>query len=356
MNIYILDTTFREVDILDEFVSVIWTEKYRGYGDFEIYIPLNFKSYMTLREDYYLTLQGSKKSMIIETLDISTDKEKGNMLVVKGRSLESLLDRRIVWGQKALFGNLQEGINNLLCDAIIEPTEPTRTIPNFVFEISNDPNVTILTVDDQVTAENLYTVILQLCEINDLGFEISLKKPSGFTFRLYSGVDRTYDQILTPWVVFSNEFDNLLTSKQTLDKRYLKTVSLVLGAGEGADRAGAVSQIPSGAGEGMDRREMYTDGSDIAEEVEGIIVPPEEYVAQLITKGNKSLAENTQIEIFDGQVDTNGIFVYDRDFQLGDIVQIENNFGDMGKARITEVIRTWSATGEEVYPTFSMIG
>jgi hypothetical protein len=355
MKVYILDTNFEKIDILDEYISLIWSERYNKFGDFELYVPLNLQTYLTFRPDYYLELENSKTSMVIETLNIKTDKDSGDLLTVTGRSLESILDRRIIWGQKVLFGDFQDGINELLCDAIIEPSEPTRTIPNFVFVGSTDTNITNLTIDAQVSTENLYSVVQKLCEINDLGFELSFKKPNGFNFRLYSGIDRSYDQIALPRVIFSNEFDNLFSSEKIQNKIPFKTVSLVLGAGDGADRAGAVAQIPSGAGSGLTRREMYTDGSDVDEEVEGVIVSPEDYAIQLINKGNIALSENSQIEYFEGQIDTNGRFIYGRDFNLGDIVQIENNIGGSGRARITEIIRSQNSTGEYLYPKFSMI-
>lgn len=50
--------------------------------------------------------------MIVEKIQITSDTEDGNHVTVTGRSLESILDRRIVWGQKLLSGNLQNGIKH----------------------------------------------------------------------------------------------------------------------------------------------------------------------------------------------------------------------------------------------------
>ena len=37
MEVWILDTDFSSVSVLDTFESLIWTDRYREYGDFEIF-------------------------------------------------------------------------------------------------------------------------------------------------------------------------------------------------------------------------------------------------------------------------------------------------------------------------------
>jgi hypothetical protein len=355
MDITILNTNKERVHTLDTFSSLIWNELYSGYGNFEIYTPLNLSSYVFMQEDYYVTIPDSKKSMIIETRAIKTDKQHGDVLFVTGRSLESIITRRIVWAQTLLYGNLQNSIHTLFCDSIINATDETRRIPNFVFEDSTDDYILSLEADLQLYGDNLYTVVKEMCDIYGLGFELVFDSSYNFHFRLYNGVDRSYDQLLVPWVVFSPEYDNLLSSEYNVDKRYLKTVSLILGTGEGLERQAAVAALPGGAGTGLNRREIYTDGSDVAQEVNGVVLPPEEYENHLITKGSVSLSENVKEEYFEGEIDHEINFVFPRDFGLGDIVQIENQYGNVGKARVTEILRRIDQTGKRIYPTFTMI-
>ena len=39
MEAWILDQNATSLAVLDTFQSFIWTDRYRGYGDFEIYMP-----------------------------------------------------------------------------------------------------------------------------------------------------------------------------------------------------------------------------------------------------------------------------------------------------------------------------
>lgn len=355
MDITIFNPALERVHTIDAFASLLWIERYSAYGEFELYTPLNFATYSFLQEDSYLYIPTSIKRMVIEEKSVKTDKEHGDVVIVKGRSLESLIDRRIVWNQTMLFGNLQNSIHTLFCDAIISAVDETRRVANFIFEDSTDDYINSLTADLQLYGENLYTTVKEICDVYNLGFELVINNLNQFLFRLYYGVDRSYDQILTPWVIFSPEFDNLLTSEYLVDKRFLKTVSLILGAGEGLERQAAIATDPSGAGTGLTRREIYTDGSDVAKEVDGVIVPPEEYANQLVTKGNITLADRIRLEYFEGEIDHEINFVYPNDFGLGDIVQIENKYGNVGKARVTEILHRIDNTGYKIYPTFVMI-
>ena len=59
---------------------------------------------------------------------------------------------------------------------------------------------------------------------------------------------------------------------------------------------------------------------------------------------------------FEGEVDSaSTIFKYGRDFFIGDIVQIRNEFGMEAQARIKEFIRSCDSTGYKEYPTFTLI-
>ena len=40
MEALILDKSYATTAVLDKFESFIWTDRFRGYGDFEIYMPV----------------------------------------------------------------------------------------------------------------------------------------------------------------------------------------------------------------------------------------------------------------------------------------------------------------------------
>ena len=308
----------------------------------------------TLIDDRYLVSDESDHVMIIEDRQIKTDIETGNKLIVTGRSLESILERRVIWGQRAISGNLQDRIEDLLNESIIAPTDADRAISNFVFEASTDPTITVLTIDTQFTGENLYKAIQQVCRANNIGFKIGLVNGQ-FVFTLYNGVDRSFDQIINPHVIFSPEFDNMLNSDYIESKRTLKTVSLVAGEGEGSERVMISVTAPNTVATNLNRREMYTDARDISQTVDSVVIPLIDYEAQLSQRGIENLADNTFIKSFEGQVESTIMFVYGVDFFLGDIVQIKNEYGIESRSRVTEMLNSQDASGINQYPTFTKV-
>lgn len=352
MELLVLNTNFESVAIVDTVESLLWTGRYSEYGDFEIYTQAKTELFDILKQDRYLWLGTSPHVMIIEDLQIKSDVENGDRLIVTGRSVESLLDRRIIWQPTVLTGSLQNGIQQLLNENIISPTDPNRAIPNFIFETSTDPAIISLVVDAQFTrTNNLYDSIKKLCVANSIGFRITLSETNQFIFKLFAGADRSYSQFANPYVVFSPKFDNIINSDYKESKRALKTVSLVGGEGEGDD----ITTTIVGGGSGLSRREMYTDASNLSWIVNGELVSEPEYLAQLAQRGLEDLSENAFTMDFDGQVDAKKMFVYGTDFFLGDIVQIANEYGIEARARVTEIIQTQTLSGSDMYPTFAMI-
>lgn len=353
MELLVLNSDFEIISVIDVLDSLIWTDRYSAYGDFEIYTPVTTELLSYLQQEYYLWLNGSDHIMIIEDIQIKCDPEEGNYLIVTGRSLESILDRRIIWEQTILSGNLQNGIETLLNDAIISPTITDRTIENFIFEPSTDTAITDLIIEAQIPRGlNLYEVIQQLCVEKNIGFKITLSNEDQFIFKLYAGVDRSYEQIINPYVVFSPNFDNLINADYTESKKTLKTVTVV--AGEGEETARKTTVV--GSGSSLTRRELYSDANDLSQNDGETVLTDEEYLAQLIQRGTEDLSKHIITKSFESQIDSViNLFKYDEDFFMGDVVQIVSDYGIESRGRVTEIIHSQSQEGVEVYPTLSII-
>lgn len=352
MDITVLNTDLDAISIVDTYESFIWTDRFWQYGDFELYTAMQDGLLEYIRQDYYLQSRDSEHVMIIEKIQIASDVEDGNHVTVTGRSLESILDRRIVWGQKTISGNLQNGIKTLLNENVISPSDSNRKIPNFIFEASTDEAITSLKIEAQYTGDNLYDVIQKICEEQGIGFKVALNENKQFVFKLYAGTDRSYDQTKVPYVIFSPNFENIINSNYIESKASLKNVTLVGGEGEGSARR----YTTVGSGSGLERRELFTDARDISSDVgDGETLTDAEYTAQLQQRGKEKLAENTDVTSFEGQVETTIMFKYGEDFFNGDIVQIANEYGHETKARILEIVTSENEDGTSVYPTFKTI-
>jgi hypothetical protein len=355
MELLLLDSNLVRIGPLDTCDSIIWVDRYNTVGDFESFAPPDVTNLTILAQSYYAQYEKSEHVMIIEDINIHTDPVNGNSLRVKGRSLESILDRRIVWGTSVLSGNLQNAIQQLLLDHVIDPLDTTRIISRLEFSPSTDPAITSLTIDNQFTGDFILDVISDICVRYGIGFKITLTSLGKFQFKLYAGADRSYAQITNPWITFSPGFDNLINADYHLTSQFLKTVALVAGeVGVGNARKSIEVPAITGANSDLARREMFVDAQGITSSTPDGDLTDYEYLLLLEEKGLEELAKNTVIQSFDGQADTeDGMYVYGQDFFMGDILQIANDYGHEGQSRITEIIYSQDSNGTKIYPTFS---
>lgn len=485
MSLMVLDTSLRSIYVIDSYTSLIWTDRYQEAGDFELYTAVSADLLQYIRQDYYLWSSKSDRLMIIEKILITSDSEDGNRITVTGRSLESILDRRIVWGLKMLNGNLQDGVEAIINENIINPSKPERKIENFIFQKSTDPQITGLTIETQYTGDNIYDIVCKLCSERGIGFKITLNDQNQFVFQLYVGVDHSYKQFANPYVIFSPKFDNMINGNYMESKSSFKNVTLIGGEGEGTERR----YTAVGNTAGLERREIFTDARDISSDSEddlteqfdftqypnqvfnessktfqsnsyfnscmvdispyigrtlGITIPKvsntsglaigystvlvdsnktyistlqkweaydssseesirgsletyeilipdnaayiytsmfnqsaidadvyygelddfecttvkvsnDEYIAMLRQRGKETLSENQDIISFEGQAETSIMFQYGTHFNIGDIVQVADEYGHESEARVTEIITSEDEEGILTYPTFSTI-
>lgn len=347
MEMYVLNKNFEKIALIDAYESLLWTDRYGKPGEFEIYTPVADFALQYPVADNYLQIKESEHTMVIEDTTIESNVETGNHIKITGRSLESILDRRIVWTQTDISGNLQNGIKRLLTENIINPSDPSRRIPNFIFEDSEDPEITKLTMENQYTGDNLLDIVETLCETNEIGYKILLSDEGNFVFSLYKGIDRSYRQEALPFVVFKPSFENIINSNYAELNSEAKTITLVAGEGEGSSRVTRVV----GTGSGLLRKELYTDARDI--QSEGMSTA--DYYAKLDQRGSEKLKENKIKKTFDGECETTRMYVYKRDFDMGDCVQVANEYGMESPTRVIEYIWSSSAQGTTSYPTFEAL-
>lgn len=278
MEAIIYDNVFRKVRILDTFTSFIWNDLYIGAGDFEIEYPITDNGMAYINEGYYVVNEQSDRIMIIETINIITDFDYGNVCRISGRSLESVILRRPLRYAVAINnGRVQDLISMILNQNFINPKNPNRKIDSLIFSTSSDPEVT----KELITAEyeaggNCYDIIESICYERHLGFRITLFEERFFQFELYKGKDRSYNQNKNPWVVFSANFENLEESDMTIDTQNLKNcmeIDLTIVSTQIVDKQEVEIETlyPLTIGDdvkGMERRELYASSRQTADKID----------------------------------------------------------------------------------------
>ena len=410
IDVYVLNTNFEVVGVIDTYESFIWTDRWNTYGDFELYTSFDQNILNMCQQDYYMHINQSEHTMIIEGIEVETDPEFGIKLRITGRSLESILDRRIVWAQTTVAANtkFETAIKNLIDKAFgtsgVAPDPGTsgsnktisdaRKLPNLIFQEVHDPYIDgILVEKTQYTGDVIYDVLVNMCaDVNNtIGWKIVLDDENHFVFSLRTGKNRSYQQTgyqktmdtvfisgktyyeynsetheyfvtqdvtkqknktyyeqvdILPYVIFSPDFDNIINTNYLDSTDGMKNVTLVAGEGEGSSRRTLIV----GSASDLDRRELFTDARDLRASDYGA-----RYNDALKTRGINKLVENGRVQSYEGQVEATRQFVFGEDFFMGDIVQMSNEYGINGAVRVIEWVMSESTSGIEIYPTFDAV-
>lgn len=352
MDIKILNKQLIPEAVIDTYTSIIWTDRYNLCGDFEVSVPANIYYLSIFHIGDYIVCDESEHVMVVEKIQIKSEPETGDTMVISGRSIESILDRRIIWGQVNFNGNVEEVIFKMLNICLGSEASDERKIPIVSFKSANDVYISSLRVDLQCTGDGLYETISKITKSLNLGFKMVLDN-NMFVFSLYNGVNHSENQFINPYVIFSPNFDNMINSNFIEDISPLKTAALIGGEGEGSERR--YMEVKASL-EGLNRREMFVDARDISSRVDGEhSLTLEEYNNLLTQRGVLKLSEKKVGMNFEGKIESSQLFIYGKDYEIGDIVQIENSYGYKTGARITEAVISYNSEGFSIYPTLQTI-
>lgn len=370
-DILLYNRDFKIQSILDSYESLIWSMRANEPGDFELYLPKTndnvslFKNPFADDTNMYVAIPGVFRydeyfpMMIVETVEFS---DGDNVIKLSGRSLESILDRRIIWGQQSY--NSGDYVLNVIQDIvnrnIINPQNPSRTINGFTFQAAVQNTKTL---DDAVQYEgtSILDILSELCETYGFVYNITISDESLLDIRLDIKEPLDYTGSLPGYVnkVFSTELNNFYNVKYVESTNTLKTSAFVSGMRYSDDEAGKFYQTEDVNYSGMQtsgvyRRELYVNASDIQyDDDAGNIYGTTTYSSFLRDRGKLELKNNKKTIALEGDIN-----IYDDIWYqlIGSTVIINGGNENLRrKAKIKELIYSVSNSEETLVPTFEIV-
>lgn len=379
MDLYILDKDYQVLYILDEYESLVWTERYNDHGDFVIRINTNHPAIPFLIPRNYLWKKDSQRLMVIENWTNTTGLEE-MLVTIEGRDLGLLLTRRQIYNTTQFYKSTPKFVIETLFRNCLLTQGTGRYVPNLTFhwDISDEDNEKF---DEsfEFNGKSLYEAIVEVCEYCEFGWKLILTDELKMEFHVYKGEDRSFEQKANKWIVYSTKFNNLISSEyQYKDENWYNAI---VGCGEEASTTqnpttGEIYDWPQvwfeveleGAEQGFQRREMFFDGRNVSrwqgDYYHGGARPPEDvthgwkklpafvYRSILITKAKESLKDNHPTHMYSAELDPTMQWQLGRDIFMGDIVQIVDDNGIEDTVYIAEIIYSHDRSGSSVYPTF----
>ena len=259
-DLYVLNTDLQIIGVIDSYSSLIWVNRYNKPGECEVYIDANDENLSLMKVGNYLQrIDDDEMTCRIKQIEVTTNSETGDYLIVKGYDVKDILRQRIIWNQSNMKGKVEDCIYKIIENNLSNPDLPERKIQNekgkALFLLDTKQGFTE-TMCSQSTYKNVEEKIQNLCQTYGWGYKVKIKNEN-FYFSLYKGADRS-DK-----VIFSPEFENLHSSQYINDSSNLGNVALVGGEGEGSKR----SKNISGHATGIDRHEIFVDAKDISKTI-----------------------------------------------------------------------------------------
>lgn len=374
MEIIILDKLLRPIDVVDEFISMVWTERWADMGDFELVVLSTIANNRRFVHETMISITESKKVMVVETVEETFDPNRGRILKIKGRDLLLILEKRVAmitndvtgymwhtwwfsgWGpagiMRRMFWTICVQKENSVLDGI-----PFLAWGNGGFnewETLYPPD----TIDEDLVPmvwgqkiDSLFNGIKALSDTFDIGFRM-YKDPNSpkLYFNAYMGNDRTSAQSELEPVIFSTDMDSLQNTTEYSDssKEFNVVVVIYLYEHDDGTQASLRETVYDPdyyleGGDGYDRKAKVLVITSLPEDVTDTL----DYMNKL---GQEELAKSRPIGALDGEVNQHSNYVYERDYFLGDMVETRSATGATAFMRVEEQIIVQDENGQRSYP------
>lgn len=341
---------------LNNIEDVMWVERYREPGEFKIKGLLSSGLRELLPLGTFISHVDTYTIMIVEDHQVKDQTEKNSTVEISGRSLETILDNRIV-GAGLAINDPAVFVEYSLAAAPIASQARTLVQQHMVAGFVIDPNdeipyisVTnaILTEGEQIARvmkrQPVYKSLVGLLELSDYGIRNIRHADGTAEFYIHKGIDRRDS------VSFSWEQGELISAEYLWSSRKDKNVAYVKG------RYVEEFVYTTGADK-MNRRVLLVDGTDIDDYLD--VTPTGAALTairqKMYTRGQQALRWNNEVNVSRADISNFTTNRYRLDYNVGDIVSLDANYGNLELRRVTEFTEIEDENGESGHPTFEVI-
>ena len=319
---------------VDNYLSFSFTRKYYTYGEFQLVTNIKVQNADKLNVGNLIMIASDElKTGIIRHKEIKINEAGEEILTVKGFSLSHFLTQRITIpptgaAQDIIEGNVETAMKHFVKRNCLDI--PGMEFSSFIIS----PNLNRGEVIKWSSRyKNLAEELEKISRLTGTSFMIypdfELKS---YIFDIYNGRNFSASQNTRPPVIFSSKFDNVNSQDYTDSLLDYGNYAIVAGQGEGVNRE--ILMMGDEAAVGFEKSVIFVDARDLKNNMD------------LPTRGAEKLKEHERITSFGAEVLTKGPFEYEKDWDLGDIVTVQNKEWNVEvNTRITEVTEIYEAGG-----------
>jgi hypothetical protein len=355
-------TELTEGEAINGYDSAMWVERFQEPGEFKIKAKLSSGLREFLPVGTFITHMRTKELMWVENHNIKDPRDKDGTIEITGRSFVSYLENRIVAQNHAAAANTiyeyvinsaptWEQIEYLIYDHLVDviTVDPDDSLPGIYVDHSCTGTGT--SEERIIKYGTIWDRVKELLKIDDIG--IRMQRPSStepdIFFMIYQGVDRTQK------VRFSSLVGDLDNVEYFFSTRKIKNIARVVGKW-----VQVVATIDGSPPNNLDRRYMLLDASDIDQQQPSMPtgLGLDWITAGMHIRGATALRAQREIIITQADISPNARWRYgwQYDYDLGDLVTIDAEFGQSQVMRVVEHAEVEDENGTNSYPTLAIPG
>jgi len=355
------DVDYRRDQIIDEYESLIWTERFIEAGDFQLVIPASHKNAVLTRPNNLVGVNTSREICIITSREI-----KDGVITAKGPTIEKFFDERPI--EKQEMGDNTADLMRRIVEQMQERDEGYFAIPGLRIGLTADTYDLHL---EQIEAGGVHSTLLGIAQKGNVGMAVYwVAEEDGrheLAFSSRVGVDHS------DVIFFSPDLDNYANVSELYSVEGSKSVIIAMPPAE-LVKDGELA-------EGMEPVQVSNNGSfeTNAFEKRFGVISTDEITEDMLSgaddeekrnnlrdlmydKATDALMAAKKDKITDGEITPAAQYKYYNEsnpddeltYRLGDTVRVAGNFTDPVKAVVTEYIQSSDGTGSRAYPTVTV--
>lgn len=344
IDYFLLDYKFRRTNVIDQYDSMIWSERYDTVGTFTMtFHERNMPKDYVIAPDMYLGNSKSNVIMKVESISRKFTRGEGVTYTYQGKSLQNLLSQRSIFvGVKNPNLKYRSNLAEIICKAVeICFVKGSVYFPDDAidgFSVINNAGTTEA-ISAELKPRNLLDTVLELLPMKGIGFEVYPVEPYGFHFRVYDG--RKLQNVM-----LSVDFDNVTSDQHLTDISDHKNVAYIW-SGDQTQFTAAYANDPAELRDNIGRKVLQVEASDIrAEDYTDVSL----FREALQFRGLQELAKCKRWKFYDAEIEP-GTFTYRKDFFLGDVIKVRGIDGRFVEMMLVENAWTHDREGFKSIPT-----
>lgn len=353
------DTELGQGESVEGWDKVLWVERFQVPGEFKIEAKLSTGLIDFLPLGSFLSHIRSTEIMIVENHEIQQPKDQDPTVIISGRTFTSFPEHRVARDKDVLTGatpnwvtpyqlsaaNSWDQVVLIIQDHMITPSDANDDLPGVL--VVDTCTGTGTSEARTVKPGQLSDRVQELLKIDDIGIK-TIRGVTGSpetVITIYQGEDRS-DTVRFSWI--TGDLDNL---EYLFSIKKNKTHAMVMGRW-------VQTLVADGSFNNYDRRILYVDGSDIDQRLStyptaGALTA---VVAEMDARGKEALKQHKKKTITQVDVSENAQWQYRRDYNMGDLVSVDGDFGVSAVMRVVEHAEVQDENGTSGHPTLAFPG